>query len=126
MTLSPFIAPNAPSAIGPYSHGVVASGTFVFLSGQIALLSDGTLASGTITEQTRQVFANIKVILEAKGLSLQHVVKTTVFLTDMNNFGEMNTVYAEEFAGHKPARSAIEVSALPKGAAIEIEVIACA
>ena len=118
-------AKHAPAAIGPYSHAVACKGAMVFLSGQIALRADGTLAEGDVATQTEQIFRNIKAILHEAGLELHHVVKTTVFLTDMQDFAAMNGVYAEAFGDHRPARSTVQVSRLPKDVAVEIEVIAC-
>jgi len=123
--IEPIISEGAPQAIGPYSHAVAAGGTFMFLSGQIALTPDGVLIGSNVEEQTEQIFVNIKTILQSKQLTLQNVVKTTVFLTSMADFAQMNSVYALHFASHLPARSAVEVSALPKGALVEIEVVAC-
>ncbi|NQW30445.1 MAG: deaminase [Ignavibacteria bacterium] len=123
--MEPIISEGAPQAIGPYSHAVAAGGTFMFLSGQIALTPDGVLIGSNVEEQTEQIFVNIKTILQSKQLTLQNVVKTTVFLTSMADFAQMNSVYALHFASHLPARSAVEVSALPKGALVEIEVVAC-
>jgi len=114
---------KAPPAVGPYSQGVQA-GHFLFLSGQIPLNAAGELQQGDIVVQTVQVLENIKALLAEAGLSLADVVKTTVFLTDLANFAEMNRVYAEYFPQAPPARSTIQVAALPKGADIEIEVIA--
>jgi len=125
MENSPFIAEHASPAIGPYSHGVVCSGRFIFLSGQIALSSEGDLIGSTVADQTTQVFHNIRTILKAQGATLDDVVKATVFLADMNDFAEMNAGYADAFAHHRPARSAVEVSRLPKNALVEIEVVAC-
>lgn len=116
-------SPAAPAAIGPYSQGVRA-GALLFLSGQIPLNAAGELQKGDIVVQTIQVLENIKALLAAAKMSLADVVKTTVFLTDMDDFAEMNRVYAEYFAHQPPARSTIQVAALPKGASIEIEVIA--
>jgi 2-iminobutanoate/2-iminopropanoate deaminase len=115
---------GAPAAIGPYSQAVVA-GDFVFTAGQIAL--DPTsmeLIGSNVTEQTERVFANLNAVLEAAGLGLQDVVKATVFLTDMADFAAMNEVYAKHFGNHKPARAALQVAALPKGALVEIEAVA--
>lgn len=123
--LTPFIAPNAAPAIGPYSHGVVASGTFVFLSGQIALHADGSMVEDDITLQTAQVLSNIKTLLASQNMTLNNVVKSTVFLRTMDDFAAMNAVYAEAFGDHRPARSAIAVAGLPKNARVEIEVVAC-
>ena len=114
---------NAPAAIGPYAQGIVVNGIF-YSSGQIPLTASGELVEGNIVAQTNQVFENLKAVLEAAGSSLDKVVKTTVFLSDMNNFAEMNEVYASHFGEHKPARSAVEVARLPKDVKVEIEVIA--
>lgn len=114
---------NAPQAIGPYSQGIIANG-FFFSSGQIPLTPDGKLVEGDIVEQTNQVFKNLKAVLAEAGLTLNNVVKTTVFLSDMNDFAKMNEAYEANFGGHKPARSAVEVARLPKDVKVEIEVIA--
>jgi 2-iminobutanoate/2-iminopropanoate deaminase len=97
----------------------------IFLSGQIPLRADGTMVTGTIAEETRQVFANIRAILVSQGVEMTSIVKTTVFLKNMGDFAEMNAVYAEQMAEHRPARSAVEVARLPKDARVEIEVVAC-
>ncbi len=116
----------APKAIGPYSQAVVAGG-FVFASGQIPLdPATGQLVAGDIAAQTRRVFANIEAVLGAAGTSLAKVVKVTVFLTDLVHFGTVNTIYEEAFGGAKPARSTVQVAALPRGAQVEIEVVALA
>jgi 2-iminobutanoate/2-iminopropanoate deaminase len=113
----------APAAIGPYSQGIVC-GNLLFVSGQLPIdPSSGELVSGSIEEKTRQVLSNIRGIAEAAGAGLQDVVKTTVFLKDMNDFGAMNGVYSEYFPDTPPARAAIQVAALPKDADIEIEAI---
>ena len=115
---------NAPGAIGPYSQGIKANG-FVFASGQIGLdPATGEFVSGGIAEQSRQVLLNVKNVLEATGSGLDKVVKTTVFLKDITDFAAMNAVYSEFFKTDCPARSAVQVAALPKGALVEIEVIA--
>ena len=115
---------NAPAAIGPYSQGVEANG-FVFVSGQLPVdSSTGLFAEGGIKGQTAQIFKNIEAILKEANMTLEHVVKTTVFLTDMADFADMNEVYASQFSGTFPARSAFAVKTLPKNADIEIEVIA--
>ncbi|GMV53490.1 MAG: deaminase [Chlorobi bacterium] len=124
-TITPFSADAAPPAIGPYSHGVSAQGTFTFLSGQIPLDQNGAIVGSTVEDQTKQVFVNIKAVLASQGLSLSNVVKTTVFLTTMADFAAMNNVYAAEFGSHKPARSTVAVVELPKQVLVEIEVIAC-
>lgn len=115
---------NAPAAIGPYSQAIEANG-MVFLSGQLPVdPTSGEFAPGGVKEQTEQSFKNIKSILEQAGLSLNHIVKTTVFLSDMKDFADMNAVYATYFESDFPARSAVAVKALPKGALVEIECIA--
>ncbi|MCA0993679.1 RidA family protein [Pseudalkalibacillus hwajinpoensis] len=114
---------SAPEAIGPYSQGMIVNNLF-YSSGQIPLRADGTLVDGAIEEQTHQVFSNVKAVLEAAGSSLNRVVKTTVYIKDMNQFGAINEIYGEYFDTHKPARSCVEVARLPKDALIEIEVIA--
>jgi 2-iminobutanoate/2-iminopropanoate deaminase len=116
--------PSAPGAIGPYQQGIVAEGQLVFTAGQIALVPDtGRVVDGGIREQTRQVIENLKAILEAGGSDLSHVVKTTVFLKDMNQFAAMNEEYSRYFGTQPPARSTIEVSQLPKDVLVEIEAI---
>ncbi|MBQ3548661.1 MAG: RidA family protein [Oscillospiraceae bacterium] len=114
----------APAAIGPYSQAIDC-GTFVVTSGQVPFdPATGVLVEGDITVQTRQVLNNIKAVLAAAGLTMDNVVKTTVFLQNMGDFAAMNAVYAEFFTeGQYPARSAVEVAALPKGALVEIETI---
>ncbi|HEY9581850.1 MAG TPA: RidA family protein [Savagea sp.] len=114
---------EAPEAIGPYSQAMEVNG-YVFTSGQIALTAEGEFLGGDIQQQTHQVFANLKAVLEAAGTSLDQVIKATVFMSDMNEFAAMNEVYGEHFGEHKPARSAVEVARLPKDAKVEIEVIA--
>ena len=115
---------NAPAAIGPYSQAVVANG-FVFLSGQLPINPEtGLFPEGGVKAQTLQSINNIKAILAEEGMTLSDVVKTTVFLADMGDFGEMNAVYADCFEGPFPARSAVAVKDLPKGALVEIECIA--
>lgn len=114
---------KAAAAIGPYSQGVI-SGDIFYSSGQIPLKADGELVQGGIAEQTHQVFANLEAVLEEAGSSLQHVIKTTVFIKDMNDFAELNSIYASYFGDHKPARSTVEVARLPKDVKVEIEVIA--
>uniref|UniRef100_A0A7C3RME5 RidA family protein n=1 Tax=Dictyoglomus thermophilum TaxID=14 RepID=A0A7C3RME5_DICTH len=115
---------KAPSAIGPYSQAVKV-GNLIFISGQIPIdPSSGNMVDGDIKEQTKRVLENIKGILEAVGASLANVVKTTVFMIDLSEFSLMNEVYKDYFPEKPPARSTIQVSALPRGAKIEIEAIA--
>ncbi|MCA1953799.1 MAG: RidA family protein [Anaerolinea sp.] len=115
---------NAPRAIGPYSIAVRV-GDFVYTSGQIGLdPQSGVMVTGGIEAETRQVLTNLKAVVEAAGLTLQDVVKTTVFLKDMGDFAAMNAIYAEFFKENPPARSAVQVAALPKGALVEIEAVA--
>ncbi|MDL5362740.1 RidA family protein [Halalkalicoccus sp. NIPERK01] len=115
---------EAPEAIGAYSQATTA-GDLLFTAGQIALTPEGEfLGEESVAVQTRQCLENIKAVLESEGLSTQHVLKTTVYLDDIDDFDEMNGAYGEYFADNPPARSAFEVGALPKGAAVEIEAIA--
>lgn len=115
---------KAPKAIGPYSQGIIVNG-MLFASGQIALDPDtGELVGHTIQEQTEQVMKNIEGLLEAAGIDFDHVVKTTCFLENINDFTAFNEVYARSFTTHLPARSAVGVAALPKGALVEVEIIA--
>ena len=114
---------NAPAAIGPYAQGIIVNNMF-YSSGQIPLTAQGELVEGDIEAQTNQVFENLKAVLAAAGSSLDQVIKTTVFMKDMNDFVAMNEVYAAHFGEHKPARSAVEVARLPKDVKVEIEVIA--
>lgn len=116
--------PAAPGAIGPYSQGKI-SGGFLFSAGQIPLIPESMeMVTGSIEDQTRRVLQNLDAVLAAAGTSWQRVVKTTVFLTDLADFTAFNTVYGEHLAGAKPARSTVQVAALPKGAKVEIELIA--
>lgn len=115
---------NAPAAIGPYSQAIEVNG-FVYASGQLPIdPATGTFPEGGVKEQTRQSLLNVKAILEEAGLALSNVVKTTVYLADMGDFAAMNAVYSQFFAQPFPARSAIAVRALPKGALVEVEVVA--
>jgi 2-iminobutanoate/2-iminopropanoate deaminase len=114
---------NAPAAIGPYSQGVVVNNLF-YSSGQIPLTPEGVMVEGDIQAQTHQVFQNLKAVLEAAGASFETVVKATVFIKNMDEFAQLNEVYAEYFSVHKPARSTVEVARLPKDALVEIEVVA--
>jgi len=118
------ITENAPKAIGPYSIGIVFD-KFVFTSGQIGIdPKNGELVSGGVISETRQALLNLQTILECGNSSLENVLKTTVFLRDINDFKLMNEIYSEFFHDIPPARSAVQVAALPKGAAVEIEAIA--
>ena len=115
---------KAPAAIGPYSQAIEVNG-FVYASGQIPIdPATGEMVAGGVKEQTRQALTNASEVMKAAGLDLSHVVKTTVFLADMNDFAAMNEVYATFFSAPFPARSAVAVKALPKGALVEVECIA--
>ena len=115
---------NAPAAIGPYSQ-VIQVGNMLFASGQLGIdPATGNFVEGAVKEQTAQAFKNVKAILAEAGLDISDVVKTTVFLADMGDFGAMNEVYASQFEGAFPARSAVAVKTLPKNGLVEIEVIA--
>ena len=115
---------NAPSAIGPYSQAVIA-GSLIFTSGQIALSPEnGQLVNGTLAEEVHQVMRNIEAVLSAAGSSLSEIVKTSIFLKDMNSFGEVNELYASYFKSDYPARETVEVARLPKDVKVEISVIA--
>jgi len=114
----------APQAIGPYSQAVIAA-DLVFVSGQIPLdPATGQLVSGDFGAETRRVLANVEAILRAAGCDRSRVVKATVFLTDLALFGELNAIYAEFFGDHRPARAVVQVSALPRGARVEMEAVA--
>jgi 2-iminobutanoate/2-iminopropanoate deaminase len=115
---------NGPKAIGPYSLGVQA-GHLLFTAGQIGIIpATGEIIEGGVESETRQALENVKAILETAGTSLANVVKTTVFLRDINDFNRMNAIYGPYFPENPPARSAIQVAALPRGAAVEIETVA--
>ncbi|WP_420595254.1 RidA family protein [Deinococcus sp.] len=114
---------NAPAAIGPYSQAV-RFGSLLVTSGQIPLTPAGDLIEGGISEQTRQVLENVSAVLAEAGAGFAHVVKTTVFLSDMDNFAAMNAVYAEFFESPYPARSTVQVARLPRDVLVEIEVLA--
>ena len=115
--------PEAPAAVGPYSQAILA-GDYLFLSGQIPLVPEtGLLVAEDVKSQTEQVMKNVRAVCEAAGGGLGKIVKCTVFLTDLSQFQTMNEVYAAHFGDHKPARSTIQVSALPRGASVEIEAI---
>ena len=117
--------PDAAQAIGPYSQAIKAGG-LIFTSGQIALKLDGEFVAGGVEAQARQVLQNLAAILKEAGATLQDAVKTTIFLADMGDFAAVNEIYAAAFGAHKPARSTVQVAKLPKGALVEIEVIALA
>ena len=124
MSMRTISTDRAPKAIGPYSQGIAASG-FLFLSGQVPLDPvTGDLVQGTVREEVTRVMENLKAVLEAAGSGLDRVVRTTVFLTDLKDFAAMNEVYARYFGAHRPARSTVQVAALPKGARVEIDAIA--
>lgn len=114
---------EAPAAIGPYSQGIVVNNLF-YSSGQIPLTAAGEMVQGDVKEQTHQVFKNLQAVLKEVGAALETVVKATVFIKNMDDFGSINEVYGEYFSTHKPARSCVEVARLPKDALVEIEVIA--
>ncbi len=115
----------APLPVGPYSQAVLANG-FLFCSGQVALdPKTQTVVSGGVTEQTHQVLANIEAVLKKADCSWDHIVKTTIFLTNMADFATVNEIYAKKFSSNPPARSTVQVSALPKNVSVEIEVTAC-
>ncbi|NLT39414.1 MAG: RidA family protein [Clostridiales bacterium] len=115
---------SAPAAIGPYSQGIAAGG-FVFTSGQLPIdPATGSFAGNTVAEQTRQSLLNVKAILESAGTGIENVVKVTVYLQNMDDFSEMNNTYMSFFPEQAPARSAVEVSRLPKDALVEIEAVA--
>jgi len=119
-----FIATKeAPQAIGPYSQAIEANG-FVYTSGQIALMPDGSMETRDVEHQTHQVMKNLFYVLEAAGAHFNDVIKTTIYLADMDDFNTVNNVYAHYFGTHKPARSTIAVKTLPKNALVEIECIA--
>lgn len=124
MKLKPISTDKAPAAIGPYSQAIQA-GNLLFCSGQIPLDPvSGEIVAGDISRQTEQVMENIAAVLSAAGTDFTNVVKTTVFLVEMSDFGAMNEVYGRYFSSHRPARSTVAVKALPRGVMVEIEVIA--
>jgi 2-iminobutanoate/2-iminopropanoate deaminase len=116
---------EAPAAIGPYSQAIEANG-FIYTSGQIALRPDGTMETRDVEHQAHQVMKNLFYVLEAAGAHFNDVIKTTIYLADMDDFAKVNNVYAHYFGTHKPARSTIAVKTLPKNALVEIECIALA
>lgn len=124
MSMRTISTDRAPKAIGPYSQGIAASG-FLFLSGQVPLdPGTGQLVQGTVQEEVARVLDNLKGVLETAGSGLDRVVRTTVYLTSLEDFAAMNEVYARYFGEHRPARSTVQVSALPRGARVEIDAIA--
>lgn len=123
MTLRAIATDQAPAAIGPYSQAIQ-FGNLLFTSGQIPLGLDGQVVEGGIVEQTHQVFRNLQAVLAGAGSSFGQVVKATVFIKDMNQFAQVNEIYASYFGDHKPARSTVEVARLPKDVLVEIELIA--
>ncbi len=123
MKRMPVVTAKAPGAVGPYSQGLDA-GPFVFVSGQIPLDAKGQPVPGGVAEQTEQCLHNVREVLLAAGLTMENVAKVTVFMTDLGQFAAMNEVYAKHFKAPFPARAAVQVTALPKGASIEIEAVA--
>ena len=118
--------PDAPKAIGPYSQAVKANG-IVYTSGQIALdPATGNLVEGSFEDQVHRVMRNLEAVLKAAGSGFDRVLRATVYVTDLQNFGALNTIYEEYFGTHKPARTTIQASALPKGSMVEIDLIALA
>ena len=113
---------KAPEALGPYSHAMVVN-NLVFISGQIPLDTEGNIVSDDVKEQTKQVLDNLSVVLEEAGSDLNSVVKATIFISDMNEFQQINEVYGSYFSEHQPARSCVEVARLPKDVKVEIEVV---
>ena len=113
---------NAPAAIGPYSQGIVVNG-LLYTSGQIPLNAAGEFVEGEIDVQTEQVIDDLAAILAAAGATLADVVKTTVFVTDLNDFARLNEIYGQRFGEHRPARSTVQVARLPRGAKVEIEAV---
>jgi 2-iminobutanoate/2-iminopropanoate deaminase len=114
---------KAPSAIGPYSQAVVANG-MVYTSGQIALTPEGVMLENDVVVQTKQVLKNLQAVLEEAGASMDSVIKTTIFIDDMQDFTTINEIYEEAFGSHKPARSTVAVKTLPKNALVEIDAVA--
>lgn len=121
--MQPINSEKAPEALGPYSHGVKVGNMF-YSSGQIPLNLEGEIVSQDVKEQTKQVMENLGHVLGSAGLDFSHIVKTTIFISDMNSFPHINEVYGSYFSGKLPARSCVEVSRLPKDVQVEIEVVA--
>ncbi len=125
MKIEEIVSKEAPGAIGPYSQGIRA-GNFLFFSGQLPIdPASGEIVAGGIEEQTRRVMANIGAVLASAGCGFRQVVKTTIYLTDLQDFARVNAIYGQYFEAPAPARATVQVAALPKGAMIEIEGIAC-
>ncbi len=120
--MKPVATTNAPEAIGPYAQAMIV-GDLLFTSGQIALRPDGSLNDGDVETQTTQVLSNLKGVIEAAGATVDKVVKTTVFIKNMDEFAKVNAIYGDFFGDHKPARSCVEVARLPKDVLIEVEAI---
>lgn len=120
--MKPINTNKAPEALGPYSHAMVVN-NLVFTSGQIPLDTEGNIVSSDVKEQTKQVLENLSVVLEEAGSDLNSVVKATIFISDMNEFQQINEVYGSYFNEHQPARSCVEVSRLPKDVKVEIELV---
>jgi 2-iminobutanoate/2-iminopropanoate deaminase len=115
---------RAPSAIGPYSQAVLAQGKFLFISGQVGMKPDGSLAGETVEDQTRQIILNLRALLDAAGTDPGHLVKTTIYLKNMGDFAVVNEIYGEMVGSEPPARATVEVSRLPKEVLIEIDAVA--
>ena len=124
MLREPISTTNAPGAIGPYSQAVRASGNFLFLSGQIPLLPTGELLEGTPAEQAEQCLKNLSAVVEAAELTMNNIVKTTIYLSSMSHFAAVNEVYARFFNDEPPARATVAVAGLPRGVDVEIDAIA--
>ncbi len=124
MTREPISTSDAPGAIGPYSQAMRASGSFLFCSGQVPMTPEGELVKGDVRAATTQVMKNIGGLLAAAGLSYENIVKATIFLSSMEHFAAVNEIYGSYFTGAPPARSTVAVAGLPRGADVEIEVIA--
>jgi 2-iminobutanoate/2-iminopropanoate deaminase len=119
-----FVSQEAPKPVGPYSQAIEVDGT-VYLSGQISIdPKTNEVFTGDVQKQTEMVMANISAVLKAADLNFSHVIKTAIFITDMNDFGKINEIYGKHFPQNPPARSCVQVAALPKGVSVEIEVIA--
>jgi 2-iminobutanoate/2-iminopropanoate deaminase len=123
MNMRTIATEQAPAAIGPYAQAVEVNGV-LYTSGQIPLRPDGTMVEGGVEEQVKQVLTNLDAVLRAAGLERRHVVKATIFLTDLAAFGTVNEAYGAFFGDHRPARSCVQVAALPRGAQVEIEFVA--